>query len=477
VKILRQAGSSDSFSGNAFFIFLIRFFPSLANALVIVLFSQRLGQQEYGAYQNFWIQLFVLNTVACLGFPAFIITYARSFIATLLKGISGKYYFYFSFWIVVLAAAFSALQFTTNGINPLIPTLFFIVYALSVIAESLLISFRKFSWLLGVNAGHTLLFIIIHAASLYSTFSITSLFTYLLLLAIVRLLMIGLPALKTVKQEQVQHIDELAIAKARNLWMHIGVYDVSQMLFKWVDKFVISLLLAGQLSAIYFNGSVDIPFLPLLLGAASSAALMQLAQRKGEMGENLGLTLQLVNHSSRLLSAIVFPVFWFLLFYRYELFGVLLSEKYIAAVPIFLVSILALPLRAYSFTTVLQNQHQGRIINTGAVLDLALACSLMYPLYTLMGLPGVALSFVISSYLQGGYYLYHTGKVLGVSIGSLVPFGNLLIKLIVFALLFIGIHYLSVIYFTPQIVLFSGMLLAILASVVALAIEFRTAGK
>ncbi|MGN6476004.1 MAG: hypothetical protein ACTHKV_02175, partial [Flavipsychrobacter sp.] len=134
---------------------------------------------------------------------------------------------------------------------------------------------------------------------------------------------------------------------------------------------------------------------------------------------------------------------------------------------------MVLPLRAYNFTVVLQNRHKGRIINIGAVIDLAIACILMYPLYLLMGLPGVAFSFVISTYLQAGYYLYHTSRILNVSWGKLLPVVNWTIKLIVFCLLFIVIHYLLAAYYTPQIVLICGMILAALISGVSFLLEVR----
>jgi O-antigen/teichoic acid export membrane protein len=470
VKTLPEV-RTNSFSGNALLIFLIRFFPSLANALVVIYFSQQLSIDDYGNYQNFWVRLAVLNTVACLGFQAFIVTYTPTFIVSVLRQLRVKYYYAFGVWLTIISGVFAYLQYKSTGMSFYVPFSFLIIYSLSVIAESLLISFKDYKWLLGVNKVYTLLFLLLHMALVDGSFSMEQLFLSLLVLGVCRLLIFIYLLRKRINASETEEHDKVLLLGARSLWMHIGVYDISQMLFRWIDKFAITFLFAEQVSAIYFNGSIDIPFLPLLLGAAGSAALIQMAGQKEK--NDTAYTINLVHHSSRLLSAIVFPAFFFLLFYRYELFSVLLSEKYIAAVPIFLVSIMALPLRAYSFTTVLQNRHKGAIINTGAITDLLIACALMYPLYLLMGLPGVALSFVISSYLQAGYYLYHTAKVLGVNIIQLVPLGNWLWKLIVFALLFIAFHYLCSLYFTAQIVLFSGMLLAAIACAAGLWLEYR----
>jgi Na+-driven multidrug efflux pump len=134
---------------------------------------------------------------------------------------------------------------------------------------------------------------------------------------------------------------------------------------------------------------------------------------------------------------------------------------------------MVLPLRAYNFTVVLQNKYKGGVINKGAVLDLVLACLLMYPLYLWLGLPGVALSFVISTYLQAAYYLFHTSNVLAVNWTQLLPLRNWAFKLIVFASLFIGIHYLLVSLFTTRIVLICGLLTAFIVTAISLLAEIR----
>jgi O-antigen/teichoic acid export membrane protein len=177
------------------------------------------------------------------------------------------------------------------------------------------------------------------------------------------------------------------------------------------------------------------------------------------------------------LSSIVFPIFFFLLFYRYQLFVSVFSEKYIPAIPVFFISIMVLPLKAYNFTTVLQNRHKGSVITMGAILDLLLACLLMYPLYIWLGLPGVALSFVITTYLQAAFYLYHAAKVLGVPIFSLLPFANWLKKLIVFAIVLIAIHYLTALYFTGLIALILGCGATGVVVLISLTMEMKNIKK
>jgi O-antigen/teichoic acid export membrane protein len=470
--MLSRWANSNSFFGNTFFIFLIRFFPTLANVLVMILLSRQLDTASYGLYQNYWVQVYVLSTVACLGLQGFLLTYNPQVVAGLVRMLQRKGFLFLYTWITLVSVAFAYLQHGKLQLPAIIPFAFLTVYAITTITETVLSVNRRFKLMVVVNVLYTTVFVAMHIAFLKNRYSLEQLFTYILLISGARLV-VYLPVAISVVKKQVSEPIGKTMHEVRSLWFHLGLYDMSQMLFRWIDKFIITLFLAEELSAIYFNGSQDIPFLPLLLGAAGSAALMQLANSEKENEDRY--IVELLQHSSRILSSIVFPVFFFCVCFRMELFTVVLSERYLPAVPVFLVSVMAIPLRAYSFTTILQNKHKGSIINIGALLDLLLACTLMYPLYLAMGLAGVALGFVISSYLQAAFYLYYSGKLLGVAALSLLPVKNWLIKLIVFAIVFIAVHYTASMVFSAQIVLIWGIVALMAAIAITIALEFKAA--
>jgi len=353
--------------------------------------------------------------------------------------------------------------------------LFILTYALSVIFESFLLVCRNYKKLTAINVLYSVAFCAIHWYMLNYGFSFQLLFIGLLLLAALRLGFYVIISIADMRKEVVEAADRVAIADVRSLWLHLGFYDVTQMLFTWIDKFIISLVLTAQLSAIYYNGSQNIPFLPLLLSAAGSSVLMHLAGGKSK--DETPDIIRLMNQSGRVLSSIVFPLFFFLLFFRHELFFFLFWGKYREALPIFAVSILVLPVKSYSFTTVLQRLHKGSIINIGSVADIGLACALMYPLYLWLGLPGVALSFVITTYLQAAFYLFYSARLLHTSPLRLVPYKNWMLKLIVFSLVFIVIHYAGGRFFTGKINLILGIVAMVTLSVVSLLIELKKQRK
>lgn len=475
MKLLQRAENSNTVIGNSFLIFLIRFFPSLAALIVVIVFSRYTSEEVYGSYQNFWVRLYLLSALATLGIPAFLLTYTPQFTRYLFTTMRAWHYIAIMLWMIAVAASFAFLHHATAGMPVYIAFLFFLLHCLNAISETLLIVARKFSLLLWVNLLYTAAFLLLHYGVLAGAYSVESLFLYLLLPIGLKLLVTGISFASFTKTQDLPPEQEYTKTDIRSLWLHIGIYDVLQRVFTWIDKFVISILFTAGVSAMYFNGTYDIPFLPLLLGAVSSAALLQLASG-GKKGDKPSAIL-IANQTARILSAVVFPLFFFLFLFREELFHVLLTIKYTDSIPIFAVTVFIVPLRAYNFTSILQNRHKGRIINIGALLDLLIACALMYPLYQWLGLTGIALSFVISSYVQGAYYLHHTARVLNTKVYNIIPLVNWSVKLIAFGLLFIIIHYLLDSLFSDAIVLFLGSLVLVVTLLVSLAIEFRVSKK
>jgi hypothetical protein len=222
--------------------------------------------------------------------------------------------------------------------------------------------------------------------------------------------------------------------------VQLGVYDLLQQGARLSDKFLVSFLVAPALSAIYFNGAQEVPFLSLLLGAAGGALVQQAAVGTRD---DVTETVTTARVAGQLLSNAVFPLFWWLLLFREELFEVVFSTRYAESATIFAASLLILPLRAYPFTSLLQHYRRGDLINLGALLDLILALLLAPLLYMLFGLPGVALSFSIATLGLAVFYLYHTSRISGVRIVDLIPVRNWIIKLAGSGVVFIGIRYIA----------------------------------
>lgn len=402
--------------GTSAAIFLIRFFPTLASVLALVWLARTMPAAYYGRYQSFWVQWQVLHVVACLGLPTLVLTYPLAQLRGLGRAAQPGALAALGCWVLLLAGVLGAWQWW--GGSPFAPwqaAAFLVLNVPVAVLEAYALVQRQYRPVALVSAGYAALFLASHALLVGHYLSSPQLMGCLLAGTALRLAVLARLATRAVAG--------LAPAAAqpwgavRRLWLHTALNEVVQVLFRWVDKLALNFLLPAALFALYFNGTIDIPFLPLLLGAAGSTLLLHFGEPARPDAERLAL----LRAAGALLGRLVLPLFFFLLFFRRELFGVVFAHRYDAAVPLFVVASLVVPLRAYNFTAFLQHKGQGRLITTGALLDLGLALGLMYPLYLGLGLAGVALAFVVSTYWQAGYYLRHTARLLGVPWPRLLP--------------------------------------------------------
>lgn len=456
--------------GNSSRIFAIRLFSTLANLIVMMYFSHRLSPGENGSYLAFTVNLAIASTIAGLGISLLIFTYSKDELRYLIRNIKPGYYLLYFLFLVALSICFSWICSGSKGVafnGPwYIPFLFISGYSLCVLLESVLMVARKFTLLLWNGFFYALLFVSVCIWVYSGGFSLERLLLWLLPVIFARLLLLLLAAYSYLRQPLTEHTGSFKPRKIITLWLHLGFYDLSNTLILWLDKFIVSLVLTAGAAAVYINGTVNIPFVPLALSAVSNATLMQLSYTSGRR-EKARLMLQ----AGRLLSCIAYPVFFFLLFFGSEFITVVFSEKYADSIPIFLCAILILPVRAYSNTTILQNYHQGRIINAGVLIDYIVAIAVMYPLYLWLGLAGIALSFVISTYIQVIFYLYFSARLLGLPMWRLVPLRNWGMKILLFGLLAFGLYQLLAPTLSPLYLLIAGS--AVLGTVSLLLLKYE----
>jgi O-antigen/teichoic acid export membrane protein len=434
-----EAPTRGTLLGTSAAIFLIRFFPTLASVVALVWLARHTAPAYYGRYQSFWVQWQVLHVVACLGLPTLVLTYPVARLRGLVRA-SRLHWAGLAGWVGLVASGFGVMQWWGgSAFAPWQAGLFLLLSVPIAILEAYALGRRQLRAVALVSVGYAGLFVLSHGLLVKGMLSSEQLMTCLLLASALRLAALGyLARLGTAAPGPLASLPAAPLAwpTVRSLWAHTAFTEVVQVLFRWVDKLALNFLLPAALFALYFNGTLDVPFLPLLLGAAGSTLLLHF----GEPGLADAERMATLRAAATLLGRLVFPLFFFLLFFRRELFGVVFAHRYDAAVPLFIVSLLVVPLRAYNFTALLQHKGQGQRISRGAVLDLALALALMYPLYRLLGLAGVALAFVLSTYAQAGYYLGHTARLLRVPWASLVPWRPWLVQLLGAALGFGLLH-------------------------------------
>ncbi len=442
-----RSTNNTSFIGNSALILIVRSCNIVSILLVMLLMSNVMSVADYGAFQTFWIQISVLSVLCGLGIPAWSFTYNAKDLSFVANSISRSKYFLYFFGIFVVALSFSIYQVFNNTLFDnkiliLTTAVYFICFTLNVIVESLVIICRKFKLLLALSILYAVLYSLIHIAYIYGYIEWSMVMLALMSIAITKFCLLFFSIKNQIFSKKIEHTYAPAVElkAVKKLWLNIGFNDVFQSAFRWVDKVVVSIILSAEIAAIYVNATFEIPIFALVASSVYSASLIKLNSISGKNKEIISF----LRNTSTLLGIFTFSSLCYFFFFAEEFLTTVFSEKYLVGVSIFLVSIFKLPCKSFNLTGYLQHANKGNIINKGSILDAIITLALMYPLYLLWGLHGMALSIVISTIAQVLYYNYHSAKLLSISPLKLMPFNLWFLQIIAFGLLSYVAHLLLI---------------------------------
>ena len=426
--------------------------------LITIIYSRQLNYDDYGTFQSVWMYANIVNVIISFGFSSVLLSTNLSFLFLFIRNnrkiiIS----FYTILWIAGLTCFYVLAKNFDAGLK-LWLIVFMVIQNIITVAESLLLKRRKEKISFIINLFYSLIFFGCHLYVLLTNYALTNLIISLCGLSILKLAAILLVPAKNDNYEPVA--DEKHFL---NHWAFLGLNEILGVTSKWIDKIFLLYLLTASDFAVFFNGSFEIPLFGLLISVAGSFMLI-------EFSENIQLKnkiIALFNESFDLLSAIVFPLFFFLFFFREEIFAFVFKNKYSDSVPIFAISIFILPLRINNFSVILQCFSHGKKVMLGSLIDIIIAFVLMIVLYPIMGSKGIVLSIVISTYCQVLYYLWHSAKILNVTIWKLLPLRKLLLKFLILLGLYL-IIFLLLAHFSIIIKITVGALITTLLIVAGL---------
>lgn len=408
-------------------LFSGRIMPLLSLFFITIIYSRQLSYVDYGTFQSVWMYANIINVIISFGFSSVILSTNLSFLFLFIKNNRRILsWFYIILSIVGLTAFFFLAKNFTIGLKFWI-IVFMIIQNIITVAETLLIKRRKEKVSFVINVFYSLLFFGCHLYILLSNYSLANLIISLCVLSILKLAAIMSVPAKTESYEPVA--DEKHFLKH---WGFLGLNEILGVTSKWIDKVFLLYLLTASDFAIFFNGSFEIPLFGLLISVAGSFMLI-------EFSGNLQLKSKIISlfrESFNMLSSIVFPLFFFLFFFREEIFSFVFKNKYNESVSVFVISIFILPLRINNYSVILQCFSQGKKVMLGSLIDIIIAIILMIILYPIMGSRGIVLSIVISTYCQVFYYLWHSAKILKVKMIDLLPVQKLVVKFLILLALY-----------------------------------------
>lgn len=411
-----------------------KLFPALILILITIVYSRKLSFDEYGKFQSVWMYANIINIIISFGLSAIILSTPLNFLFLFIKDNRKRLsIFYSALWISGLTLLFFFAKNFNSSLKILL-IIFIIIQNVAAVVEALLIKRQgeKLSFI--INFFYSLLFLCWHLYVLWNVYSLSFLIAGVCILSALKLIV-----MISVSPGKESHAETIIEQKHfLSHWAFLGINDTLGVISKWMDKVFLLYLLTATDFAIFFNGSFEIPLFGLLVSVTGSFLLIEIS---GSILQTDKI-IKLFKESFSILSSIVFPLFFFLFFFREGLFSLVFKDKYNASLPIFVISIFILPLRINNYSVILQCFSQGKKILWGSVLDIVIALILMVALYPVMGTKGIALAAVTATYCQVLFYLWHSAKALHTSISQIVPWQKLALKFLILLLLYIGLSFI-----------------------------------
>lgn len=426
-------------------LFLSKCFAGLSSLIILIIYSRSLPKAQYGEYQKLLMMISIASTLSIIGIVSILSTYTFEKLESHFINILKRFLPY-----LLVSVALSLIYFFFSvGVNDLQSEIFtlviiFLTAALSL-QELLIIKKKKETALIKYNALYGLFFIISQWIILpYYTLSLN--ISVLLLLSIFKNLLFYFGSNRSyfkIRDNVKPHVN---IREYLLLAANQGI----QLLTKWLDKIFLFYLITTAEFAIYFNGSIEIPFLTIFVASANFIIIDTLNQQYPFDKENF---LRALNEKCIFGASLVYPCIVFTIIFRSDLFTFLLSDKYAASANIYLIYSTIFFLRITSFTAILQAQEKANYIFKGALIDIAFNIICIPLFYKLIGLEGVALSIVVGTYLQCGYYTYHSAKLLNTSILKLYPFKRLMFIAGISFIILYAVYVVSKLFIVSQLFL------------------------
>lgn len=437
-----------------------RLLPLFSLLFITIIYSHRLSLDEYSLFQSVWMYANVISVIIGYGVTTIIFSGDTSTLISFIK--RNRKGIFTSYSILALAACviFYIVSDHFTVALKLLVILFIFFQFVNTILETWIIRNEKQSKYLLINLAYAAFFFLWH---LYIVFQ-PAFQLNLLIVGVIVLSALKMILLFTIKPAATgtDHITAATEKELKRHWTYAGINDIFGILAKWADKLILIYLLTPGEFAIFFNGTIDIPFVAMFISITGSYMMMRMASDK----KNIELTSHLFRENFLMISSFSFPLFFFLFFFRNEFFLIFFGEKYLPAVPIFAVSVFILLLRVNHFGGILQIHSRSDWVTIGSLIDLITSTVLVFTLYHLFGMQGAACAIVISTLVQLTYYLIKSSQLLGKPTRELVPFNGLLARL-----LLSGVSLFIVKMLLPSVSATTSLIIGAIVMVVAIAVS------
>ena len=207
------------------------------------------------------------------------------------------------------------------------------------------------------------------------------------------------------------------------LWP-IQVARLPGLLFVYLDKLLMSVLLTPQAFAVYALGAREIPFIGFLGNSMSNVLIPHLVNDvRAENWERIKRRWQMTCVTTAIVS---YPVATFCILNADSIMRLLYTEKYTDSAGPFRIFAAFTLVRVIEYGSLAKATGRTDIIMRATVVSGAILAGISLPMALLFGGVGMAVALLIATCISFTYYLWAYSRVVPGRIGELFPFRRLL---------------------------------------------------
>ncbi|MCX7019335.1 MAG: oligosaccharide flippase family protein [bacterium] len=202
----------------------------------------------------------------------------------------------------------------------------------------------------------------------------------------------------------------------------VGITSVFDTLSSWLDRTLVSHYYDAASFATYAYGAIEVPFIPMLIGAVTPVLLPRFSAMLKDGGGRAGV-LDLWHRAAFKAAIILLPMFFVFMWTAPDFLTVLYSPKYRDSAPYFRIYLVLLPVRIVAFMPLLFALGRAKYVMAGAAGEvcLNLAASLFLMRVAGLGMAGAACGTVVSTLCQVAFYLWGIRHSLDVPWRAILP--------------------------------------------------------
>lgn len=419
------------------FVFAGQLSNVILSFIIIYFLSRRLSFSENGTYGQVYFMTDILYAIASVGIAnSLFIFYSRYteqlhyifkhvLILAILLGIGG------AFLGILFAYPITSL-FQNRHFAPI-----FIIYSPVVILTfvnniiNLTLNFLgKFKIAISISLFSAVLkFILILFAIKLSFFQLSFIFIIILVVSFITAV-VGLYICKT--QGLLKDFNFNLSKKLINDIIYVsypmGASNLLGISYSYVSGILISSILFQEQYAIYRNGAIELPFIGIISSAITTIYLPQISRLA--VDNNVA---EIIKTKKMLIDQVItfaFPIITFFLFFSDKLIVLLLSEKYRASIPIFIVFVAMSYIRITDYQDVLLSAKKSKIIMYSNIIFIVSNIVFSFIGIKILGAVGAAIGVFVSVFILAAFLLYFTCLHLNIRIRDLVNFKKIFIILL-----------------------------------------------